>query len=69
MELSGPGKDSIDGYIKILVSRCNKIRSLDLAKSGSITNNSLTRIKENLKNTLEELDISQNLAKLLNSLR
>ena len=58
LALCGTEEESIDGYIQILVSRCNRIRSIDLALSRSITNNSLTSIKENLKNTLEELDIS-----------
>ena len=52
------GQDGMDRYIEILVSRCNKIKSLNLAKSRSITNNSLTSIIENLKYTLEELDIT-----------
>mgnify|MGYP001158958445 CR=1 FL=1 len=58
LAMCGAGSDGIDEYISILVSRCNKIKSLDLALSRSITDNSLTSIKENLKNTLEELDIS-----------
>ena len=57
LAMCGAGSDGIDEYINILVSRCNKIKSLDLALSRSITDNSLTSIKENLKNTLEELDI------------
>ena len=47
-----------DASIRNLVSRCNKIKSLNLA-FNSITNNSLTNIKENLENTLEELDIGE----------
>ena len=47
-----------DASIKNLVSRCNKIKSLNLA-FNSITNNSLTSVKENLENTLEELDIGE----------
>ena len=58
LALCGAGRGGIDGYIKILVSRCNKIKSLNLAMSSSITNKSLTSIMENLKNTLEELDIT-----------
>ena len=45
-----------DWCIKILVSRCNKIKSLNLAWN-LITNKTLTIIKENLENTLEVLDI------------
>jgi hypothetical protein len=52
------GCDAADGYVKILVSRCNKIKSLNLAWN-SITNNSLTRIAKNLENSLEELDIGR----------
>ena len=58
LALCGAGPNGLDEYIKILVSRCNKIKCLNLAKSRSITNNSLTSIIENLKNTLEELDIT-----------
>ena len=47
-----------DASIRNLVSRCNKIKSLNLA-FNSITNNSLTSVKENLENTLEELDIGE----------
>ena len=46
-----------DASIRILVSRCNKIKSLNLA-FNYITDNSLTSIKENLEYTLEELDVS-----------
>ena len=46
-----------DASIRILVSRCNKIKSLNLA-FNYITDNSLTSIKKNLEDTLEELDIS-----------
>ena len=47
-----------DEYVKILVSRCNKIKSLDLAWN-SITDNSLTSIAKNLRNNLEELDVGR----------
>ena len=52
----GLGRSAIDHYINILVSRCNKIKSLNIALN-SITDETLTSIMENLKNTLEELDI------------
>ena len=48
--------DAADWCIKILVSRCKKIKSLNLAWNF-ITNKTLTNIKENLKDTLEELDV------------
>ena len=54
----GSGCDTADGCVKILVSRCNKIKSLNLA-GNSITNNSLTSIVKNLTNSLEELDIGR----------
>ena len=54
----GSGTDAEDRWVKILVSRCNKIKSLNLAWN-SISDNSLTSINENLKNTLEELDIGR----------
>ena len=51
-------EDSVkDASIRILVSRCNKIKSLNLA-FNYITDNSLTSIKGNLEYTLEELDVS-----------
>ena len=46
-----------DEHVKILVNRCHKIKSLNLS-SCEITNNSLKNIIENLKYTLEELDVS-----------
>ena len=49
--------DAADWCINILVSRCNKIKSLNLAWNF-ITDKTLINIKKNLKNTLEELDIS-----------
>ena len=52
----GLGRSAIDHYINILVSRCIKIKSLNIALN-SITDETLTSIMENLKNTLEELDI------------
>ena len=54
----GSGCDTADEHVKILVSRCNKIKSLNLARN-SITNNSLTSIAKNLTNSLEELDIGR----------
>ena len=50
--------NAADGYVKMLVSRCNKIKSLNLSWN-SITDNSLTSIVKNLKNSLEELDIGR----------
>ena len=47
-----------DRHVKILVSRCNKITSLNLAFEH-ISDNSLTSIKENLSSTLEELDVGR----------
>ena len=52
----GLGISDIDYYINILVTRCNKIKSLNIALN-SITDETLTSVMENLKNTLEELDI------------
>ena len=54
----GSGCDAADGYVKILVSRCNKITSLNLAFEY-ISDYSLTSIKENLSSTLEELDVGR----------
>ena len=48
-----------DRHVKILVSRCKKITSLNLALSKNICDNSLTSIKENLSSTLEELDVGR----------
>ena len=46
-----------DHSIAILVSRCNKIKSLNLA-FNYISDNSLISIKQHLKDTLEELDVT-----------
>ena len=47
-----------DRIVKILVSRCSKIKSLNLA-GNYITNNALTSIAKYLTNSLEELDIGR----------
>ena len=49
--------DAEDKHIEALVSRCNKITSLNLACRHMLTDSSLTSIMENLKCTLEVLDI------------
>ena len=49
--------DAEDKHIEALVSRCNKITSLNLACRDMLTDRSLTSIMENLKYTLEVLDI------------
>jgi len=46
-----------DEHVKKLVNRCNKITHLDLSCT-SITNDSVHSIIEQLKATLEELDVS-----------
>ena len=46
-----------DHSIAILASRCNKIKSLNLA-FNYISDNSLISIKQHLKDTLEELDVT-----------
>ena len=48
-----------DEQIEELVTRCSKLRALDL-KVTSINNVSLTSIIDNLFLTLEELDVSEN---------
>ena len=47
----------IDEHVKSLVGRCKKLTALDLGDTN-ITDESLNSIIENLKPTLEELDIS-----------
>ena len=54
--LGGVGTNAKDKHIVALVSRCNKITSLNLA-FRDITDISLTSIMKNLKSTLEELDL------------
>ena len=56
--LGGVGTDAKDKHVVALVSRCNKIASLNLA-FRDITDISLTSIMKNLKFTLEELDIGR----------
>ena len=55
--LGGPGIHAEDEHIVALVSRCNKISSLNLSFGRELTDISLTSIILNLKFTLEELDI------------
>ena len=54
--LGGVGTNAKDKHIVALVSRCNKITSLNLA-FRDITDISLTSIMKNLTFTLEELDL------------
>ena len=49
--------DAQDKHIDALVSRCNKITSLNLACRNMLTDSSLTSIMENLRYTLEVLDV------------
>ena len=53
------GTDTEDKHIVALVSRCNKITSLNLAFRDDLTDISLTSIMKNLKFTLKELDIGR----------
>ena len=46
-----------DDHIKALVKSCNKLEELKLNNSGPITDNAITSIKQELKNTLETLDL------------
>ena len=46
-----------DEHVKALVKRCNKLKELKLNYSGPITDNAITSIKDELKNTLETLDL------------
>jgi hypothetical protein len=48
-----------DKHIAALVSRCDKITSLNLALNSMLTDISLTSIRKNLKLTLEELDMGR----------
>ena len=45
-----------DEHLKVLVARCNKLSVLNL-QNTSITNDSLTHIIENLRHTLEKLNV------------
>ena len=51
------GIDAKDKHIVALVSRCNKITSLNLAFRAMLSDVSLTSIMENLRFTLEVLDV------------
>ena len=51
-----------DDHVKILLSRCNKIKALSL-KAMSITDVSLTNIRHYLNLTLEELSLTEFLSK------
>ena len=53
------GTDTEDEHIVALVSRCNKITSLNLAFRDDLTDISLTSIIKNLRFTLKELDIGR----------
>ena len=47
-----------DEHLKTLVTRCNKITELDLSQCDRLTSITLTNIIENLKYTLEKLDVT-----------
>ena len=51
--------DFTDDYVKILLSRCNKIKALHL-EATLITDESLTNIRHCLHLTLEELSLADN---------
>ena len=60
MKLSLCDMSSVKDYhIEILVRRCNRISVLNLRKT-SIKNDSVASIIQNLKNTLEELNVNDN---------
>ena len=48
-----------DDHIKILVNRCHQLKTLNLAHTLAITGGSLNAIIENLKPSLERLDMSE----------
>ena len=48
-----------DDHIKILADRCRELKTLNLAHTLAITSGSLNAIIENLKPSLERLDISE----------
>ena len=54
LDLSCTG--AFDNHVKTLLDRCNRIKVLNLSAT-CITADSLTRIRENLKLTLEELSV------------
>ena len=47
----------MDNHVKILLSRCKKIKALHLGRGTLITDHSLTSIRENLNLTLEKLSL------------
>ena len=58
-KLNLTGSDLMDTRVKILLSRCNKIKILSL-EATLITENSLTHIRRCLNLTLEELSLGEN---------
>ena len=58
LTLGASAIEAEDKHIAVLVSRCKRITSLNLACRRDLTDISLTSIMKNLKSTLEELDIS-----------
>ena len=58
LSLGASGIQAVDKHIAALVLRCKRITSLNLASRINLTDISLTSILENLKSTLEELDVS-----------
>ena len=59
LSLSGVGHLIGDNEIKILVSRCKNLHSLDLRNTG-IRDDGLTAIIENLQDILENLNVADN---------
>jgi len=47
-----------DEHVETLVKRCNKITELDLRSTYYLSNITLTNVIENLKYTLEKLDLT-----------
>ena len=53
-----------DEHIKILVENCNQLQEIHLHYRFSITDSAITSVIENLKNTLETLELSRSCEKI-----
>ena len=53
-----------DEHIKILVENCNQLQEIHLYYRKSITDSAITSVIENLKNTLEILELSRSCEKI-----
>ena len=60
LNIAGGRRTLIDGFVEKLVTRCNKLVSLDISDSGALTGASVDAITKHLSGSLVTLSMSRN---------